>query len=545
MVRTGLKRLRLGHQLGLIVLLLSVLMSALSGLGLYQAQAINQRVDDLYEQELVPLEALDDIKSATYRIRGDALEHILAARDTSMNGLAGEINDQQKRIGKRIAQYRETRLSTEEETLLGTFETHFQTYIDRVEREILPLSAGGKKDEAEALARGASVDEFRGARDAINALMDYSLKRAEQRHQHAQEAYVEGRTTGLTLLGVAVLLGIGISWRIARGIATAAGTIRNALEQMAAGNLTGQVQLTRSDEFGDIARALDQSMTMQRTLLRQVEHGANRVATSSEELSAVTEQSRRGVGQMGEELAQVATAMNEMAATVQEVARNAGTASHAAGEADRITQGGRATLAQMLKGFDVLAERIADTAKRVGVVSEHTEAITRVIEVIRGVAEQTNLLALNAAIEAARAGEHGRGFAVVADEVRTLSGRTRESTAEIQRIIDTLRGGVGEAMAAMRSGEQQRDVVADLARETDRGFQELATAVARINDMNTQIATAAEEQSAVTEEINRNVIALKNVAEENQEGARQAAQATEDLAATATTLVDSIAQFRT
>jgi methyl-accepting chemotaxis protein len=269
------------------------------------------------------------------------------------------------------------------------------------------------------------------------------------------------------------------------------------------------------------------------------------LAAAAEEMSAVTMQTSHGIQEQQSQTDQLATAMNEMAATVQEVARHALDAAGAASKANDESAKGRQVVNDAVNTIDALSEAIARAAEAIQRVEADSDRIGTVLDVIRGIADQTNLLALNAAIEAARAGEQGRGFAVVADEVRTLAGRTQDSTQEIQAMIESLQTGSKEAVNLMEQSREQAQSGVEQTAKAGDALSAIADEVGRINDMNTQIASAAEEQSAVAEEINLNVVTINQVGDESAQGAEQTARASEDLASLATELQQMVGKFKT
>ncbi|MEJ2480923.1 MAG: HAMP domain-containing methyl-accepting chemotaxis protein, partial [Acidihalobacter sp.] len=305
------------------------------------------------------------------------------------------------------------------------------------------------------------------------------------------------------------------------------------MEDIAAGegDLTQRMPLKGSrDELDQLGNAFNRFVERIQGLVGQVAGSTAQLAAAAEELSATSEDTNRHVREQQTETEQVAAAINEMSATVQEVAKNAGEAAGAAQQADAESKQGREVVEAAVAAIDALATEVDQAAQVIQGVNQDSEQIGRVLEVINGISEQTNLLALNAAIEAARAGEQGRGFAVVADEVRTLARRTQESTQEIREMIERLQEGAKNAVTAMESGRGRAGSSVEQARHAGQSLTEITDAVTRINDMNALIASAAEEQSAVAEEINRNVTTISQATDQTAAGSQQTAAASEQLA---------------
>ncbi|WP_270818990.1 methyl-accepting chemotaxis protein [Aeromonas sp. Y311-2] len=395
------------------------------------------------------------------------------------------------------------------------------------------------KNESRAALEQAGQDglELRKENDRVANLL---TKQSEASYERAK---LLSTTVGaLTLLFVVI-----VAWLLIRQIRNPVMTLLEQTRQVAAGNLTSQLDMKQfsHDELGKLAQGFNEMQSNLRMLVNEVSGSVVQLGAAAEEISAVAQQSANNMGAQQHELNQLATAMNEMQATVQEVARNTNDAASAATSASDTAAQGSETVNDSIGRIEKVATAIEETALVIRQLGDDSRNIGMVLEVIQGIAEQTNLLALNAAIEAARAGEQGRGFAVVADEVRTLAKRTQDSTSQINHIISELQQRANEAGITMQQSQDMMSETVHTAREAGASIAEISSSVNSISHMNIQIATATEEQGAVSEELNRNVVNISNASEEVATGAKQMAQACNDLNLLATQLQEVVRKFRT
>ena len=368
--------------------------------------------------------------------------------------------------------------------------------------------------------------EYTGLLAEEKTVYEQLHQRAAQVVERVDQAYVaedlsmqaELKKNSLLIIGssaLALLVGLLAAWAITRLIVTPLRSVIRVAQQIAAGDLSATIEVTRRDEIGQLMQAMQQMGAGLSSIVSGLQAGIEQLASSAQSLSAVTEQTNLEVSSQKEETEQVATAMNQMTATVHDVARNAEEAAQAAQTADDKVESGQQVVRHSMARIEQLADSATSASSSIESLSAQIQNIGTVLSVIKSVAEQTNLLALNAAIEAARAGEQGRGFAVVADEVRALAKRTQQSTEEIERLVSALRSAAQSSVQQIQnSGELVKLAVSD-ALQTESALGSIAVAVSLIQQMNQQIAAAAEEQSSVAEEINRSVTSIRASADQS------------------------------
>ena len=425
--------------------------------------------------------------------------------------------------------------------------------------------------ERRVLETGESHIALSGDRDELRAVMpvrnqsDYLGKNCTSCHAMAQEGDVLGAVSmrisledvnaavgrfGLSVTSIAFLVSIPVLLVMylftARVVTHPMRQMTRGLNGIAQGDgdLSHRLEVRGNDEIGQSAQAFNAMMDNFRDLIARVLDSTAHLARAASDLADITERTDAGVSKQRSEVDQLATAMNEMNATAQEVARNAQQGADATGEAQSAAQGGKEVVSGTMARIGQLADEVQQAADVIRELDKDSDEIGKVLDVIRGIAEQTNLLALNAAIEAARAGEAGRGFAVVADEVRSLANRTQSSTEEIQEMIERLQQASRRAVTVMEESKESAQSSRDSASEADQALDAINHAVATINDVNSQVASAAEEQSAVAEEMNRNVTSISDAAEQNAQGARQTTEASEQLSRLARELQDLVGRFK-
>jgi methyl-accepting chemotaxis protein len=496
---------------------------------------------------------------AVSQVEGEVLKAVSQEQDN------GERLDEFTNISQLKQQIQTARYQVQAYTLTRreAYETAAIAAIDEALKEVQQIAQDqadenlkGLQPAKEALERYRDqLSRFKdiqvkveAAQETLEALGDKMLGSVAdlitlQSNQRDAEA-VASRSTLSSVAGLALLLGLLAAWVMTQQIIAPLRLTLAAAERIANGDLSKDLHAQRKDEMGQLQNSM-QAMTLSlRQLISGIGEGVAQITDAAQQLSAVTEQTSTGVNSQKDETDQVATAINQMTATVHEVARSAQDASQAAVHADQQAREGDQVVGQAIGQIEQLADEVKKSTQAMNQLKQESDKIGGVLDVIKSVSQQTNLLALNAAIEAARAGEAGRGFAVVADEVRGLAQRTQQSTEEIEELIAALQSGTQQVATTLDNSRSLTDNSVQLSRRAGSALEQITRTVSTIQDMNQQIAAASEEQSAVAEQINRNIISVRDVSEQTAAASDQTAASSVELARLGTHLQGLVARFR-
>lgn len=433
----------------------------------------------------------------------------------------------------------------EQEEVIGKLLQAFDEFVKGLD-EIVQVHGSDKyrtdvylvKTEIGSLVRKIETD-LGSLVDELKQIINTTSTELQDEANGASSKVIAGMSIG-------IIVGIVVAFFMARMITAPINAAVHAMEDLAQGegDLTRRLDEKGESEIAQMARGFNGFAGKVQSLVSEVARSVQNLSMVVNEVSGIVDQTQHGSQSQRQQTEQVATAVTEMTASVQEVASNANLAADSAQQADDNAQSGRAVVKETISSINSLASEIETGANVISKLSQDAESIGTVLDVIKGIAEQTNLLALNAAIEAARAGEQGRGFAVVADEVRMLASRTQTSTKEIEGMIDSLQDQARAAVAAITQGQDKARDSVNNASNAGKALEEITNSVAMITSMNIQIATASEEQSSVAEEINQNVVNISHVADENAQASNRLAMSSDELAKLAGELQNLVSQFK-
>ena len=527
-----------------IPLLILAALLVLSGLFAFWAlttveKRLHRVASELLPQSSVVLEADRDLYQALSAERA-----IIAGVNSA--GLDAELSDNLQQASDRIAGYGEATDSAQGKALVAEFTRAFATW-KATAMDNVRLARSGAAVQASNISYGRGYEEFSRARDLIDQMTGLINQQVDVEEVEAATdvGASHARVTTVLIVGgiVCLLMIIFFPGLITNPLRELLQRIRDIAD--GEGDLTQRVVVHSNDELGQLSRAVNAFLEQLQTLIRQVAESTLQVASAAEEMSAIASGQEKLVNEQYMAVDQVSTAATEMSAAIHEVADNAHSTADAAREADRQGHAAADVVSATMSDLRRLAADVEEAAGVINNLEQDTDKIGGVLSVIEGIAEQTNLLALNAAIEAARAGEQGRGFAVVADEVRALAARTQDSTRDIQQMIQKLQSGTGQAVAVMQRGAELAGQSVEKAGATETSLSETSASVMRINEMAAQIAAACEEQSQTTEDIARNISGIRDLSNQSAQSSQESRDASNALARLASALQEQVGRFKT
>jgi len=538
-----IRRANIGLRAAACFAALALLMVMLGAMSLVQMQRMDHMAKQVDENWLPAILETNDMGIAIARVRALTLRSITLSNGAELTDTLQRMQGAETDMLAAEKRYEALIASEQERAAFNEFKTASNRYLAQ-QHLVVELVKAGRTEEAEAGVSSGLNQYADEMMLRLRRLTELNQQGATAAAKAADASYQNGFTVVVGLLVVTLLLTVGLAVLLTRSIVRPLAEALGVAKVIAAGDLTQRFTIEGRDEPAQLLVAL---RDMQRSLsdtIQGISNSSTQLASAAEELNAVTEDATRGLRQQNNEMEQAATAVNEMTAAVEEVARNAVSTSEASRETDNNARDGGEKVRQTVASINTLAGDVTATADSVEDLAKDVHNISQVLDVIRAVAEQTNLLALNAAIEAARAGEQGRGFAVVADEVRALAHRTQQSTEEIERMISVVQQGAAGAVTAMQKSMGQASHTLGLAQAAGEALEDITRAVGSINERNMVIASASEEQAQVAREVDRNLINIRDLSMQTAAGAEQTNTASQELSRLAVTLNQLVARFK-
>nr|WP_172687602.1 methyl-accepting chemotaxis protein [Pseudomonas syringae]ARO44872.1 Methyl-accepting chemotaxis protein I (serine chemoreceptor protein) [Pseudomonas syringae pv. actinidiae] len=523
---------------------ITVVVAALGQSGIAE---LYKQIQGITGNSLISIKKTDTVKANLVGTNRDLYKAIVLttsnAEQAEIDAVLQSYRDNQAEAMGSFKAYRATPLEADERAAGDDFERDWPTYIAAVDAGLAALK-NGDAGSAKRIANDVVTPAYKKLISEVKIIIDSNSRQADEVSQSA--ANTNSYVTWVLIIGClvavacAIALGMVVTAMITRPIYRSV----EGAGRVARGDLTHPIEVRGMDETGQLLKSLADMQNDLKSTVHQIADASNQLASAAEELTAVTEDSTRGLVTQNDEIQQAATAVNEMTAAVEEVARNAVSTSQISSQTAEDALKGQKQVQQAVTAINTVTVEINDSTQLVEALAGQIHDITKVLEVIRGIAEQTNLLALNAAIEAARAGEQGRGFAVVADEVRALAHRTQTSTGEIEAMISQVRSGADEAVHAMGKSRTLVQSTQTLATEAGLALERISEGVSQINERNMVIASAAEEQAQVAREVDRNLVNIQDLSTQSAAGANQTSASSQELSRLAMSFNSLVGRFK-
>jgi len=542
-----IRNLKLSTRLILAFIMCAMITLGVGLLGRSGIMKLSDTLADVVSNNLVSVYNSGNARANAYafsRAMHSALLYKYTKADQSkFDAAAQAMEDNQKELERLFKVYRQTPVAEDERVAGDRFEKNWPAYAQGANK-VIEMARTGNLDDATRLMQQEVSPAFKGVIDDLQIIVASNYRQSRESADAANAATANANwVLGIGIV-VAFLAAVALGAVITRSITLPLSAAIRSAEDVASGDLSKAIEITGRDDVSVLLGALNKMQDSLRATVKEIGSAADQLASASEELNAVTEESSRGLTRQNDEIQQAATAVNEMTAAVEEVARNATGASEASEQTSRNAVEGRDQVRRAVSSVGAMADEISNSTGKVEVLATRVNEITKVLEVIRAIAEQTNLLALNAAIEAARAGEQGRGFAVVADEVRALAHRTQSSTADIESMMQQVRLGAEEAVAAMNNSKDLAVDTRAQSIEAGQALDRITEGVSVINERNLVIASAAEEQAQVAREVDRNLVNIQDLSTQTAAGANQTNASSAELSRLATSFGVLISRFK-
>ncbi|KPB26137.1 Histidine kinase [Pseudomonas syringae pv. syringae] len=540
----NLRSLSISRRASLCFGVITLLLIGLGAFSYVQIDHLRKAEQNIEENSLPSIQVVDDIQIALLHARLESIR-MLASTDPAVHATAeAKVREAIEALRANSDFYQKHLLSGEADR--AQFEeanNKMSVYIDGL-KQVVALDSSDH-ERAVSLANGEQAQKATAYQEKLTRLREQNATEAVSSGKDATEVYNHSVNVLMIVLIAAFLLTVVLAIALTRSIVDPISVSLKLAEDIAAGDLTRQLSVAGSDEASRLMTALNTMSGNLRTTIHEISGASAQLSTAAVEMTSITESADRTLQQQNSEIEQAATAVNEMSAAVEEVARNATSTSQAAQQSSLSADLGNQRVNETLTAMQNLTGLVEGSSAQVTALAGQAQDISKVLGVIRGIAEQTNLLALNAAIEAARAGEQGRGFAVVADEVRALAHRTQTSTQEVEQMISAIQAGSSATVESMQKSTEEVHSTRKTAEDAGESLRQITNSVLEINNRNLQIAAASEQQAHVARDVDRSLVSIRDLAVQSSEGTRQTLIASTELSQLAVNLNDLVLRFKT
>ncbi len=536
-----IRRIRLSARATLCFGVISLLLMCMGGLSAWKMSVIGAQAKRLEVDWLPSIQASALIKSTAYNVRLALTNFIVQGANDNGESRA-KVIELENKLDEVTRNYDPNVSSPAEREKYEKVQALVKNYHDKVE---VLLAQADKQSQADSFTyiRTVTAPLAVDLMDGIDTLAGVNTAGAATSGVAARAAFESGQMWVIAIIIIGLALTVSIAIFFTRSIVLPMQTLLNVNQKIAEGDLRGNVEVSGADELTALQQSAATMLSNLKSTINHISESSSLLASAAEEMSAITEESKSGIQRQNVETEQAATAVNEMTVAVEDVARNAVSASKSTQQSGTAAQTGLDRVSQTISSIENLAGAVGQTSNDLEQLAQQTQGIRKVLDVIRAIAEQTNLLALNAAIEAARAGEQGRGFAVVADEVRALAHRTQESTQEIEQMMSGILAGSDKSVLSMQQSSAEAIRTLEIARQAGQAIRDISAAVADINERNLLIATASEQQAHVARSVDQNLMSIKDLSIQSTSAADQTSIASNELSKLAIGLSKVVSRF--
>ena len=538
----SIRNLRIGLRASLSFAVLAGLLVLVGLFGLGQMKTLRESAEVIEESWMPSIESIHDTAANIAAIRLESLRLITSTQSAVRDRSKGIIKAQREELLKRLNDHEALLASDQERALLDGLKADTAKYMGILDQIISHIDAGQSEQaytrlNSELAPQGTLLDK------KLEQMISFNQQGAETAADAAEQMYQRALWVVASIIVIALIATLLLAWQLTRSITAPINQALTAAQRIAAGNLSGEIVSSGRDEAAQLLQALAEMQGNLRSTIRGISESAQQLASAAEEMSSVMEQSTRGLQQQNDQIEQAATAVTEMSTAVDEVAANAVSSAQASQASNEDSKHGHVQVSETISSIQQLVSAVLGASEQAEGLASQAQDISKVLEVIRGIAGQTNLLALNAAIEAARAGEAGRGFAVVADEVRSLAQRTQNSTEEIELMISSIQQGTGATVGALQSSAEQASHTLRRANSAGKALEKITASISHINERNLVIASAAEQQALVAREVDQNLVTIRDLSTQTAAGATETSAASQELSRLAVDLNGLVTRF--